>query len=205
MSARPPPSVRKTAASVHRSEGTAPMTSRKPVRILPPVEYLRECFSYNRKSGVLRWKTRPRSHFATLRGWQIWNPKNAGKIAGALHGKGYRQVKVGPEIYLAHRVIWKFVTGREPPATLDHKHGDRLNNAWRELRAATFHEQAWNSRGHTDTESGFRGVSRARKRWVAVITTNGVRRYLGIFDTPDEASAVYEAAARRLHGEFYRS
>jgi hypothetical protein len=36
------------------------------------------------------------------------------------------------------------------------------------------------------------------------MTDGGVHRYLGTYDTPEEAAAVFEAEARKLHGEFYR-
>lgn len=182
------------------------MTSkRKPVRILPSAEYLRACFNFDHQSGTLFWKERPRDHFPSHRGWRIFNAKCAGKIAGTPHSSGYIQCKVAPEIYLAHRIIFKLVTGQEPSESLDHIDGNRRNNSWSNLRdGATFYEAAWNSTGHRDSESGFRGVFRARRRWEARIMTNGVTLRLGYFATPEAASAAYEAAARKLHGKFYR-
>jgi hypothetical protein len=180
------------------------MSRRKRIRTLPSAKYLRACFSYNPDTGELLWRERPREHFPSCRGWRIFNTRNAGKIAGTIHIEGYCSVKVGPEIYLAHRVIWKLVTRHEPTAQIDHKDGNRLNNAWRNLREAIQTEQNWNASIHRDNTSGFRGVSRARQKWVADIMTNGVRRYIGVFDTPEEASAAYETAARDLHRDFYR-
>ena len=43
------------------------------------------------------------------------------------------------------------------------------------------------------------------KYFKAIITRNKVRVHLGTFSTPQEAFAVYEQAAQRLHGEFARS
>lgn len=181
------------------------MSKRKRTKILPSAEYLHACFSYNRKSGELRWLERPRDHFVSNRGWRIFNAKNAGRVAGTLHGAGYRSLAIKPKFYLAHRIIWKLVTGREPPDQIDHKDTNRLNNAWQNLRPATQPEQNWNASIHRDNTSGFRGVFKARRRWVARIMTNGVSRHLGVFATPEEASAAYRAAARKLHQEFYRS
>jgi hypothetical protein len=44
-----------------------------------------------------------------------------------------------------------------------------------------------------------RGFSRSRG-----LEARGIQQLLGTFDTPEEASAVYEQAARDLHEEFYR-
>jgi hypothetical protein len=105
--------------------------------------------------------------------------------------------------YQAHRIIWKWVTGEDPPWEIDHKDQDRANNRWVNLRRATDSEQQWNRGLRKSNTSGWRGVHWQRK-WKAAILVNGVRRYLGRFATAEEASAAYEVAARKLHGEFYR-
>lgn len=172
-------------------------------RILPPAEFLHECFIYSHRSGELRWKTRPIDHFTEEWLCRRWNTRYAGTIAGNINVHGYRIVKVD-RLYPAHRIVWKMVTDEEPPEMLDHIDGDRLNNAWKNLRVATQTEQNWNTRTR-ECVSGYRGVSRNGKHWKAQISIGGVIRHLGTFDTPDEASAVYQAYARAVHGKFYRS
>lgn len=177
---------------------------RKPTRILPPADFLRECFTYNRKNGGLRWKARPRKHFNTDGDWSKWNTRYAGAVAGNISVHGYRIVAVGHRLYRAQRLVWKMMTGEEPPEQVDHKDGDPLNNRWANLRAASQTESNWNSRTRKCV-SGRRGVSRnGSSRWMAQITIAGVQHYLGTFVTIEEASAAYEAFARKLHGEFYR-
>lgn len=51
-----------------------------------------------------------------------------------------------------------------------------------------------------DSGSGFKGVSRNRGRWVARITTNGVRRNIGFYETPEAAARAYDAAAVEAWG-----
>jgi hypothetical protein len=43
---------------------------------------------------------------------------------------------------------------------------------------------------HRNNKSGYRGVSRHGNRWRADVTMDGVRYYLSVYDTPEEA---YEA------------
>ena len=181
------------------------MPNRKPIRKLPSQKYLRECFTYNRRTGALRWKRRPRKHFATTNSWAVWNKKHAGNIAGCIIPAGYRYVGLDHRIYKAHRIIWKIVTGREPPATIDHARSDGSDNRWSKLRAATMLQQNWNARLKRNNKSGFCGVFRLPSgRYGSQIRIDRVYRYLGTFDTPEQASAARENAARKLHGKFYR-
>jgi hypothetical protein len=98
------------------------------------------------------------------------------------------------------------MTGAEPPQTIDHKEGNRDDNRWEQLRPATQQQQIWNRSIFKNNLSGFRGVNQERGgRYRARIRVGGKRIQLGTFSTPQEASAVYEAAARQLRGEFYRA
>lgn len=175
------------------------------IKLLPNVDYLRTCFNYNPESGELRWKKRPVSHFSTKNSWSIWNSKHAGTIAGNIDPNGYRCVGINRRLYKAHRLIWKIFTGNEPPPGIDHHDGNTLNNEWRNLREADQLQQNWNARLKKNNTSGYRGVSKVGSgRYGAQIRVNRKYRYLGTFDTPEEASAAYQAAAKELHGEFFR-
>jgi hypothetical protein len=46
---------------------------------LPSLEYLQECFEYNRDTGELFWKVRPLHHFIDDRAWKSCNTRYAGK------------------------------------------------------------------------------------------------------------------------------
>jgi hypothetical protein len=63
-----------------------------------------------------------------------------------------------------------------------------------------------NQRTSIANSSGFKGVtwSNAAKKWVAQITMHRKNRYLGLFDTPEEAHAAYVRASAEVHGEFGR-
>lgn len=132
----------------------------------------------------------------------------AGDLAGGIQtqqdGRQYRQIRVGGKIFRAHRLAWFFVHGRWPVEHIDHIDGDGLNNRIDNLREATHSENLRNRGATTKNTSGFKGVSwhKARRKWQAQIKTNGRKKHLGSFDTPEAAYAAYCAAAEDLHGDF---
>lgn len=168
---------------------------RAPTKFLPPIEYLRECFAYDHETGVLTWKHRPEEHFASKAIWATWNRQNANRPAGLIDSLGYCVVHLGRR-YRVHRIIWKLMTGEEPPKTIDHRDRNSANNAWNNLRAATMSQQNFNAQMPVGM-TGCRGVTKEKNgRYGARIKFDGVRRRLGSFDTIEEASAAYETAAR---------
>ena len=176
-------------------------------KCLPSTEYLRECFTYDRETGDLKWMARPRKHFATDQSCKRWNTIFAETAAGYTDQKGHRRITIDVSDYKAHRAIWKWMTGEEPPLEIDHRDGDYANNQWSNLRAATDGEQRWNSRFLSTNTSSRRGVGWNKKlnKWQVAICANGIRRHLGLFNSIEDASATYETAARKLHGDFYRN
>ena len=89
---------------------------------LPPVEYLRECFAYDRQTGKLFWRKRPRKHFSRNKDFLRWNGLFAGAEACSARMKsGHIRLTLDKRQYLAHRVIWKLVTGKDPKRLIDHE------------------------------------------------------------------------------------
>jgi HNH endonuclease len=181
---------------------TDPIKTAASIKQLPSADYLHACFTYDPDTGELRWKRRPREHFPTAKGWRVFNGNFAGQLAGTIVG-GYYSVGINGSLYYAQRIIWKLMTGEDPLNTIDHKDGNRTNNRWDNFRPATKLEQTHNAKVRKDNTSGGRGVHKHKGWWRARISINGVRRHLGLFETAEEASAAYEAAAREAHGEFY--
>lgn len=171
---------------------------------LPPAGYLRSCIDYCEKTGVIHWKYRPRGHFPSKREWLRWNARYAGTVAGVIDPRGYRRIRINRHRYKAHRLIWCWMTGEDPPYTIDHIQGGPDNNVWNNLRVATQKQQTHNVCLRKDNPTGYRGVTRRRKKWAAQITINGTRQWLGCFNSIEEAAAVYESEARKYHGEFFR-
>jgi hypothetical protein len=96
-----------------------------------------------------------------------------------------------------HRQIMK------PPQgfSVDHIDCDGLNNCRDNLRVCT-HAQNSSHRGPCGGESGFVGVYRHGKRWVAKITHRGTTYHLGYHDTAIEAAKARDRKAYELLGEF---
>lgn len=174
---------------------------------LPSIEYLRECFTYESESGLLTWNVRPIHHFKNHHGMNTFNSKFSGKPCDSLHNGGYTSVSISAKHYLAHRVIWKMITGEDPGALIDHIDGNKKNNSFSNLRLATKQQNAFNSRKSCNNKSGFKGVSfdSQRNKYYACINLSGKTKYLGRYDTPELAHIAYVEAAKNIHGDFLRT
>jgi hypothetical protein len=86
---------------------------------------------------------------------------------------------------------------------IDHKDRNKLNNQRSNLRPATRSQNLANSGLAANSSSGSKGVSfhKASNRWRASFCYT----HLGLFNTKEEASRAYEAAAKLHFGEFART
>lgn len=152
--------------------------------------YARRVFDYDPLTGAIYWKiqTGPRA--------------KVGERVGRVREKdGYRQVMHMGRMILEHRLAWLLHHGAWPENELDHRDGQRANNAIANLREATRTENNRNAlkkarhlpKGVTEVEGG---------RFKASIVANRKRHALGVFDTVEEASETYQSAALYYHGEF---
>ncbi|KVN18051.1 hypothetical protein WT08_02060 [Burkholderia sp. MSMB1552] len=86
---------------------------------------------------------------------------------------------------------------------VDHVNRNRLDNRHANLRQATTNGNAQNTSLAKNNSSGFKGVSRAAHgKWRARIWVDGQERFIGLFDTREQAAAAYDAEAKKLHGDF---
>lgn len=140
----------------------------------------------------MRWKSIPKN----------FRRAKVGDAAGTVGDKGYRIVGIDGDYYLAHRIIWKMVSGSDPLDQVDHEDTDRLNNRWANLRAASNGPNIQNSRLRKDNRSGNKGVfwDAAREVWTATINT----QRLGRFKFKQDAINARVSAAAKLHGSFMR-
>lgn len=88
---------------------------------------------------------------------------------------------------------------------VDHKNRDGRDNRKANLRLATPLQNKWNSlRGMRRSKSKFKGVTwdKDSKKWRVLIHVNSKRIDLGRYENKIEAAKVYDAAAKKYHGEF---
>lgn len=160
-----------------------------------PVERVRQLLRYDPETGKFVWKVdrmcgRYYKQFAARAGDDAANITSGGRI----------QIHVDGGNYKAHRLAWFYVHGVWP-SEIDHRDGNPANNAIANLRIADRFMNMQNLRkAKTGNSSGMLGVTRRRNgKCIAQICVNRVTRYLGSFDTPEEAHAVYLKAKRKHH------
>lgn len=94
-----------------------------------------------------------------------------------------------------------------PPAGMqvDHINGNKLDNRRENLRLASNAENCRAARERKVYTNPYRGVSwkAANRKWQAAVCSDGKRKYLGLFDTPEEARDARNRAAKLVHGEFF--
>ena len=124
---------------------------------------------------------------------------------GVLDGGGYGRLHVNGRMVLAHRWAWQREHGPIPDGLhVDHTCWTPACVNVDHLRLATPQENQQNRSGaQKGRKYGLpRGVYRSRRRYRAVVRSGGVRHHLGIFDTPEEASAAAQTQRAILFGEF---
>nr|DAG58165.1 MAG TPA: endonuclease [Caudoviricetes sp.] len=127
-----------------------------------------------------------------------------GKEAGTLQKSGYTAIQFDGKKYYRHRIIF-YVSMGYLPEIVDHKRGVENGDGIDNLQEATNQQNCQKQKKRKSNTSGYRGVDihKASGKYRAQIRMNGKKKYLGLFDTPEEARDKYIEKAKELFGEFY--
>lgn len=154
-------------------------------------------FDLEAETGRLFWKKPPKNH-----------AEKVGAEAGYLNiGKGknksYWQVRAFNRTFKRSRVVFYMTHGRWPEPLVDHENGNSLDDRPGNLREGNYSQNAVNSCDKARIYDLPRGVYKTLQgKFMARLTVSGSTKSLGVFSTPEEASAVYSAARKESFREF---
>lgn len=153
-------------------------------------EKLKESLDYNPTTGKFFWKVKRNG------------TKGIGSEAGNTSKKGYVFIRLDNKPYLAHRLAWLYTYGEWPTQQIDHKNGQRDDNAIDNLRSVSNRENACNRTQHRNGH--LPGVSyhkseKRKKSWMSRIRIKKDIIFLGYFETEIEAHEAY-VTARKHYG-----
>jgi hypothetical protein len=160
------------------------------------LEILNDLLVCDAEKGLLYWKERSPKYFKNEKRVSNWNGRFAGKPAfTTLKPEGYLQGTLFRKHHYAHRIIWWMTNGIEP-SEIDHRNGIRSDNRIENLKNVSSSENSKNLKLMKHNTSSCSGVYLNRKQdvWVAQITIDKKRKFLGSFkDKKDAINARKEA------------
>lgn len=107
--------------------------------------------------------------------------------------KGYCDVRLKGRVERYHRIVWELLNGDIPGGMqIDHIDGDRINNNVNNLRLVTNRENHQNQVIHRNGRLFGCYYNKQSRKWQASVRVNGKKKYLGSYDTEQEAHDAYK-------------
>ena len=161
----------------------------------PSLEYLKTRISVDVAQGSVYWIDATKHHRNLI-------GKQAGSVRKGHHGKHRWVVKVDGIGYPRAHLVYLFTFGEWCTDQVDHINGDSLDDRSENLRKATGTENAWNHKKRARRIDLPMGVRNMSGRYQARIAYNKKMIHLGSFDTPEQASAIYQQKRKEYFGEY---
>lgn len=155
-------------------------------------ELVHELVSYNKNTGIMKWKYRDIKFFLHTKNpqrmWKVWNAKFAGKEIGSWRKPGYLETAIFNYKTQVHRLIWFYVYGIWPDH-IDHIDHDGLNNKLDNLRNVNHAVNMKNMKQHVTNKSGVTGVHRHSQHdtWIVQIWDKNKIKHIGSFKNFEDA------------------
>lgn len=152
-------------------------------------EKLKELLHYDPVTGDFTWRVKPAKQIPI------------GAKAGYTAKDGYVFIRITGTLHYAHRLAFLYMTGAFPNSLVDHNNRVRNDNRWNNLVDSTHTQNMRNCTRSKNNSSGVNGVlwDRKKNKWMAQITVNYKKKFLGYFDDIPTAAAA-RLAANTLHG-----
>lgn len=116
-------------------------------------------------------------------------------VENVANANGYCDVRFKGRNVRYHRIIWILLNGDIPAKMdIDHIDGNRVNNNVNNLRLSTRRENTQNRIEHRKGKLVGCCYNKLKRKWRAVIQVNGKHKFLGLYDTEQEAHNAYKKA-----------
>lgn len=142
-------------------------------------------------------------HYDPLTGAWTWiNPLPRSKMrcgdpAGRITSHGRRQIRIASGFYYSARLAWLYMTGEWPKDQIDHINRLVGDDRWENLREANQSQNSFN-RTWAESSGAWRGIACCGKKFA--VNIGG--KYLGLYETFEEAVAVRDQGLKEFAGPF---